>query len=80
MELTISFMMAPPSKQTIGSTPPLSSRERLSDALYVRMTQREREVLEGEPRIRGVTCSELVPEHHPRGRLRKGGYQQELEC
>ncbi len=60
MELTISFMMAPPSKQTIGSTPPLSSRERLSDALYVRMTQRERELLNREARKRGVTASELV--------------------
>jgi hypothetical protein len=40
----------------------LSSRERLSDALYVRMTPREREALDREARRRGVTASELVRE------------------
>jgi hypothetical protein len=48
-------------KRPVGR-PPLSSRERLSDALYVRMTPREREVLDKEARRRGVTASELVRE------------------
>ncbi len=50
------------SKQTIGSTPPLSSRERLPDAIYVRMTPRVRDVLDSAVSTRGVTCSELVRE------------------
>jgi hypothetical protein len=40
----------------------MSSRERLSDALYVRMTPGEREVLDREARRRGITASELVRE------------------
>lgn len=46
-------------KHPVGR-PPLSSRERLFDALYGRMTPREREVLDKEARRRGVTASELI--------------------
>ena len=42
--------------------PPLSSKERLSDAIYVRLTPPEREALDREARRRGVTSSELVRE------------------
>lgn len=48
-------------KRPVGR-PPLSSRERLSDAIYVRLTPPEREALDREARRRGVTSSEIVRE------------------
>lgn len=47
----------------------MSSRERLSDALYVRLTPRERDALDKEARRRGVTASEIVREL-----IRQAGY------
>lgn len=54
--------LPPVAKKRPVGRPPLSSKERLSDALYVRMTPREREVLYREARRRGVTASEPVRE------------------
>jgi Ribbon-helix-helix protein, copG family len=55
-------------KRPVGR-PPLSSKERLSDAIYVRLTPPERDALDKEARRRGVTASELVREL-----IRKAGY------
>lgn len=55
-------------KRPVGR-PPLSSKERLSDALYVRLTPRERDALDKEARRKGITASEIVREL-----IRRAGY------
>lgn len=57
-------------KRPVGR-PPKPSGERLSDAVYVRLTPREREAIDREARRRGVTASEIVREL-----IRDAGYGQ----
>ena len=48
-------------KRPIGR-PPKPSGQRLSDAIYVRLTPGERDAIDREARNRGVTASEIVRE------------------
>ena len=57
-------------KRPVGR-PPKPAKERLSDAVYVRLTPRERDALDKEARRRGVTASEIVREL-----IRRAGYDK----
>ena len=59
-----------PKKRPVGR-PPKPSGERLSDAVYVRLTPRERDAIDREARKRGVTVSEIVREL-----IRDAGYSR----